>query len=119
MDGNIVSDVWYNPALVNNTITLNLAGIPNGYNQNSVIQVYVYPNQLAPATYIPNGNCGSLGGGQWTASMSGTINATFADMSPTPGVCTFNPYLVFNCCKSAELLPMPQPPFVVVEVYHH
>jgi hypothetical protein len=100
VDGNIVSDVWYNPALVNNTINLNLAGIPNGYNQNSVIQVYIYPNQLAPATYIPNGICGSLAPSRWTANVSGTINATFSDMAPTPGVCTFNPFLVYNCCNS-------------------
>ncbi|MCZ2249700.1 MAG: CUB domain-containing protein [Bacteroidia bacterium] len=100
VDGVIVSDTWYNPALINNTISLNLSSLPNGYNQNSTIQVYVYPNTLSPSTFIPNGNCGSLSYGTWTASISAEINATFADQQPTPAVCTFNPFLPFSCCVS-------------------
>ncbi len=106
VDGSIVSDVWYNPALVNNTINLNLAALPNGYNQNSTIQVYIYPNAFsAPVpppftTFLPNGICGSLANYRWTAQISSTINATFADQAPTPAVCTFSPFLPFNCCSS-------------------
>jgi hypothetical protein len=108
VDGTIVSDVFYTPALVNNTINLNLAALPNGYNQNSTIQVYIYPNAFsAPApppytTFLPNGVCGSLGGAyRWTAQISGTIDATFADQATTPAVCTFSPFLPYTCCSSA------------------
>jgi hypothetical protein len=108
VDGTIVSDVWYDPAPVNNTVNLNLAALPNGYNQNSTIQVYIYPNAFsAPVpppytTFLPNGICGSLGGPyRWTAQISSTINATFADQSPTPTICTFSPFLPFNCCASS------------------
>jgi hypothetical protein len=107
VDGSIVSDVWYNPAPVNNTVNLNLAALPNGYNQNSTIQVYIYPNAFsAPApppytTFLPNGICGSLGGPyRWTAQISSTINASFADQAPTPAICTFSPFLPYSCCAS-------------------
>ena len=106
VDGSIVSDVWYNPALVNNTINLNLAAIPNGYNQNSTIQVYIYPNAFSAivpppfTTFLPNGICGSLANYRWTAQISSTINATFADQAPTPAVCIFSPFLPYNCCSS-------------------
>jgi hypothetical protein len=106
VDGSIVSDVWYNPALVNNTINLNLAALPNGYNQNSTIQVYIYPNAFSAAfpppftTFLPNGICGSLANYRWTAQISSTINATFADQAPTPAVCTFSPFLPYSCCSS-------------------
>jgi hypothetical protein len=106
VNGSIISDVWYNPAPVNNTINLNLAAFPNGYNQNSTIQIYIYPNAFSAAvpppytTFLPNGVCGALPNYRWTAQISSTINATFADFASTPAVCTFSPFLPYSCCTS-------------------
>ncbi len=109
VNGSIISDVWYNPAPVNNTINLNLAAFPNGYNQNSTIQIYVYPNAFSAmvpppfTTFLPNGVCGALPNYRWTAQISSTINATFADLASTPAVCTFSPFLPYSCCTSTTV----------------
>jgi hypothetical protein len=88
---------------VNNSVTINLAALPNGYNQNSNIVVYIYPNTFSSTIFTPNGLCplsGAANDGRWTAQISSTINATFADQAPTPAVCIFSPFLPYNCCSS-------------------
>lgn len=110
VNGQIVYDQQtVNPGPVNNTVSINLATLPSGYNQNSIIQVYIYPNSFAasgtntvfnPATPCPIPNSQD---GQWTAQISSSINASFNDQTPTPAICTFNPYLPYSCCSSASV----------------
>ncbi len=108
VDGQIIQDLQtVSPGPANNTFALNLASIPNGYNSNSTIQIYIYPNAWNAGgiftTYTPNGICplnGAANDGRWTAQISGSINATFNDLTPTPGICTFSPFLPYNCCSS-------------------
>jgi hypothetical protein len=88
-----------NPGPVNNSVTINLANLPNGYNQNSNIQVYVYPNTFSSTIYNPLAPCPPTDG-RWNAQISAAINANFNNMQPTPAVCVFSPYLSYSCCSS-------------------
>ena len=97
VDGQTVYDQIVNPGLANTSVSINLANIPNGYTDNSVIQIYVYPNALASVTYSPTAICPTLDG-IWRADISATINASFNDNSPTPAVCSFNSLPAFSCC---------------------
>jgi hypothetical protein len=97
VDGQIVYDQIVNPGVANNTVSINLANIPNGYTDNSVIQIYIYPNTLTSTTYSPTANCPTLDG-IWRANISATINASFNDNTPTPAVCSFNSLPVYSCC---------------------
>lgn len=100
VNGSIVYDqVTANPAPVNNSVTINLANLANGYNQNSTIQVYIYPNTFTSTVFNPVSACPPPIDGQWTAQVSSTINASFNNLQPTPAVCTFSPFLPFNCCS--------------------
>jgi hypothetical protein len=100
VNGAIVYDMpTGNPGPVNNSVTINLANLPNGYNQNSNIQVYVYPNTFSSTIYNPLAPCPPTDG-RWNAQISATINANFNNMQPTPAVCVFSPYLSYSCCSS-------------------
>lgn len=101
VNGSIVYDqVTANPGPVNNSVTINLANLPNGYNQNSNIQVYVYPNTFTSTVYNPLAPCPPPTDGRWNAQISATINANFNNLQPTPAVCTFSPFLPYSCCSS-------------------
>jgi hypothetical protein len=100
VNGAIVYDMpTGNPGPVNNSVTINLANLPNGYNQNSNIQVYVYPNTFSSTIYNPLAPCPPTDG-RWNAQISAAINANFNNMQPTPAVCVFSPYLSYSCCSS-------------------
>jgi CUB domain len=101
VDGQIVYDqITTNPAPVNNTVSINLANIPNGYSDDSVIQIYVYPNTLTSVTFNPLASCPlpNTPDGVWTAQIGATINASFNDNAPTPAVCNFNSLPFHPCC---------------------
>jgi hypothetical protein len=108
IDGQIVYDqMTANPGPANTTVNLNLANIPNGYNENSVIQVYVYPNSFSsgatntvynPAVPCPIPNAQD---GVWNAQISATINASFIQQAPTVGICNFSTFLPSGCCTPA------------------
>lgn len=111
VDGQIIIDQQtVNPGPTSFNVNLNLALIPNGYNSNSTIQVYVYPNTWNSGgvftTFAPNGVCPLTGGandGKWTAQISASINASFNDLTPTSAVCTFSPFLPYSCCTSTTV----------------
>ncbi len=96
--GTIVYDNYFTTTTAN--VSLNLTNLPNGYNQNTPVQIYVYPNQLSPAQFTPSVPCGSLAYGSWSANITGSLNVLFADQNPTAAVCTFSPFLPYTCCSS-------------------
>ncbi|MDD2635143.1 MAG: gliding motility-associated C-terminal domain-containing protein [Bacteroidales bacterium] len=104
VDGNVVSDqVFADPASSAN-ITLNLANIPGGYNQNSIIEVYIYPNTFSVGstytTFTPGVTCGSLSSGEWTAgSFNLSIDAVFEEMAPSPISCQYTDNINQDCCN--------------------
>ena len=78
------------------------------YNENSVIEVYVLPNQFyltgPPAnsftTYVPGGNCGGMGSGEWTSTeFSIDVDATYEQMTASPANCSFTTNELFTCCS--------------------
>jgi len=96
VDGQIVLDqVSANPAPTNATYTLNLANIPSGFDQNSVIEIYIYPNSYAVGgvntVFNPNTSCPipNAQDGEWTASLTSSIDASFTEKTPTPGISNF------------------------------
>ena len=104
VNGSIVYDQpTANPGPVNNSVTINLANLPKGYNQNSNIQVFVYPNTFTSTVYNPLAPCPPPTDGRWNAQISATINANFNNLQPTPAVCTFSPFLPYSCCTSATV----------------
>ena len=70
VDGQIVSDInTIDPGPASYSQTINLAGIPGGFNSSMEIEVYIYPNifnspnGLIFQTYNPTANCASIGNG--------------------------------------------------------
>jgi len=112
IDGNIVYDQMFGPpAPANFNTTLNLGAIPGGYDQNSTVEVYVYPNffnTLTPpivnATYVPGVPCASLAQGEWTAStIDVTLDVTFTEQEPTAANCSFIQPAAYTCCTTTGL----------------
>ena len=76
------------------------------YNQNSVVEVYVLPNQffytgppVVNTTYVPGANCNNLAAGQWSASdFSININAIYQQLVPSPANCSFIVNEPYTCC---------------------
>ncbi|MDY0143712.1 MAG: gliding motility-associated C-terminal domain-containing protein [Bacteroidales bacterium] len=103
VDGNVVYDqVFADPASSAN-ITINLADIPGGYNQNSIIQVYMYPNTFSVGTtyttFRPSLTCGSIWSGEWTAgSFNLSVNAVFEELAPSPISCAYTDNINQPCC---------------------
>jgi len=100
VDGIIIYDQQSaNPAPANFSQSFNLANIP-GYNQNSVIEIYIYPNQLANVTYNPGANCGSMNASNWTAaSFNVTLNASYSELVPSPANCVLPLVANKTCCQ--------------------
>ena len=81
------------------------------YNQNSVVEVYVLPNQFFDpgppqinTVYIPGANCNTLAAGEWSASnFSIDVQATYEQLVPSPANCTFTVNESFTCCATAPL----------------
>ena len=104
VDGNIVYDQQQGPpGPANFNTTLNLGSIPGGYNQNSVVEVYIYPNAFSEGAefteFVPGVPCGSLGAAEWTASsFDVTLDVTFSEQTTTPANCTFVTNEPYTCC---------------------
>ena len=81
------------------------------YNQNSVIEVYVLPNQFFDpgppqinTVYIPGANCNTLAAGEWSASdFSIDVTATYEQFVASPANCTFIVNEPFTCCSIGAL----------------
>jgi hypothetical protein len=90
-------------------INLNLLNIP-GYDQNSTVQIYIYPNTMAVGgvntTFVPGVTCASLAAlsGRWTATtITATLNATFIQQAPTPITCSYVANVVQPCCATTAI----------------
>ncbi len=104
-DGVIIYDGQsVNPGPVSTSLLFDISAFPFGYNSNTDIEIYVYPNAFSNTpgtiftTYNPSANCASLADGVWTGQLTAVINATFEELAPTPTNCTFAETLAFDCC---------------------
>ncbi|MFN5460272.1 MAG: hypothetical protein ACK5AY_10225, partial [Bacteroidota bacterium] len=103
-NGTIVLDQQStNPGPANYNTTLNLASIP-GYNQNSVITVYIYPNTFSNAsgntTFSPTASCPNPNDGVWTAgTISASLSANYTNLTTSPAICTFTTSASYQCCS--------------------
>ncbi|MFT5071112.1 MAG: gliding motility-associated-like protein, partial [Chitinophagales bacterium] len=105
VDGNPIYDVQY----INTTgfsQGFNLASITSGYDENSIIEIYIYPNSFAAGgintTFIPGG--GFLLEGEWSAStFAVTFNASFIEEIPTAVSCVFPTTESLVCCTPSNI----------------
>ena len=111
LDGNIVSDVQFvgGPSSFNQTF--NLANL-DGYDQNSVIEVYIYPNAFQIpiggtfVNFIPFGNCPSMTTTTWTAtSFNLSINADFSELGTSPANCVLPVAAPYTCLGVPNIVP--------------
>jgi gliding motility-associated-like protein len=88
---------------------IDLTDVPGGYNQSSVIEIYALPNTFNSTlptvytTFNPNGNCGSLADGEWTADFDLTLDVTFNQTIGSPVDCSFDIAEPQACCGSTNL----------------
>jgi gliding motility-associated-like protein len=91
----------------NYSTTLNLTQIP-GYNANSSIIVYIYPNAFnsttggvtTNTTFVQGIACPPSTDGNWTASsISATLSATYQNLTTSPASCVY-PIAAqsYSCC---------------------
>lgn len=91
----------------NYSTTLNLTQIP-GYNANSSIIVYIYPNAFnsttagvtTNTTFVQGIACPPTTDGNWTASsISATLSATYQNLTTSPASCVY-PIAAqsYSCC---------------------
>jgi gliding motility-associated-like protein len=105
VDGNLIYDeVTVNPGPSNLSITINLSDIPAGYDENSVIEIYVYPNSFSAGgvntTFNPNANCANLADGHWNvSSFTVSLEVEFTDQAASPAECTFVLSAAKTCCS--------------------
>ncbi len=102
VDGSVVYDTEFLDPATSASITLDETDI-SGYNQNSIVEVYVYPNTFSSGstntTFVPGIGCGSIASGEWTASSFDlSLDVTFDEMAPTPITCSYNANVVKPCC---------------------
>ena len=94
------------PGTFNQTFTL--ADMPNGYNENSTINVYVYPNSFEAngvfTTFSPLASCPFPGDGNWTmGNMSVIFTATYEQTTSSPVNCDFSISAPYTCCTVSPL----------------
>ena len=94
------------PGTFNQTFTL--ADMPNGYNENSTINVYVYPNSFEAngvfTTFSPLASCPFPGDGNWTmGNMSVIFTATYEQTTSSPVDCDFSISAPYTCCTVSPL----------------
>ncbi|TNF47082.1 MAG: hypothetical protein EP305_08895, partial [Bacteroidetes bacterium] len=112
VDGFIVFDQQMTTA--NFTQTLNLSNLPYGFNENSVVQVYYYPNQLGSTVFAPNTPCGSLPSNYWNAAgLTVSLNVTFEQVIGTPVNCTLAASSPYTCCITTPISANPIAPTTV------
>lgn len=91
-----------NPAPVNNSISVNLSNIAQGYNENSTISIYVIPNVFAldgvNTIFNPNLSCPIALDGRWRANISASIDVSFAEQGPTAASCAYQAAPSYTCC---------------------
>ena len=94
-----------------NEVDLSAYGVT--YTQNSIIEVYVLPNNFwygTPqiyTTFIPGASCATLfGAGQWTiGTLSTSVSAVFEQQISTPVSCSYTLDENYTCCSSVMSLP--------------
>jgi gliding motility-associated-like protein len=97
LDGFIIYDQQQTTA--NFSTTLTLANMPWGYNENSVIEVFYYPNQLGSTVYSPATPCGSLALNNYNFSaLNVSLDVVFDQMTPTPVSCALPLTSAYTCC---------------------
>jgi gliding motility-associated-like protein len=102
VDGFIIYDQL--STLSNFSQSFTLADLPYGYNENSVIEVYYYPNQLGSTVFAPNTACGSLLSNQWNVSgFNVALSVVFEQEVGTPVICTLPAAPAYTCCTVAPL----------------
>ncbi len=118
VDGIIVYDASDDPLLstptFNGTTTITQADIMNAgvspYDENSVLEVFVYPNAFsygtAPTinvTYVPGGPL--VADGQWTADITVTnVIVNFTDLASSPADCDFPVMIPYSCCEPPDVV---------------
>ena len=105
VDGNPIYDVQYSNT-TGFSQGFNLASIASGYDENSIIEIYIYPNSFAAGgintTFIPGG--GFLLEGEWSASsFAVTFNASFIEEIPTAVSCVFPTTESLVCCTPSNI----------------
>lgn len=110
VDGLAIYDVQHfdPPGSMNQSFTL--ADMPNGYNENSIIEVYVYPNSFGlldgsvMTTYVPNGSCPNPGDANWTCSSAiVSFSTTYEQTAPSEINCEFPIEAPYTCCTTSPL----------------
>ncbi len=97
VDGFIIYD--QQTTLSNFSQSFTLADLPYGYNENSVIEVYIYPNQLGSTVYSPNTACGSLPSNHWNVSgFTVSLAVTFEQEIGSPVSCALPVSPAYTCC---------------------
>lgn len=107
VDGIIIHDIQYTTG---NSVNLNftLANIPNGFDESSIVQVYIYPNAFNQGaintTYNPNANCANLTDGHWNmSSFNVTLTASFTEEEQTAISCEYlTSSLSQTCCTPSS-----------------
>ena len=104
VDGQIIYSQQYLNPPNNFNLSLTLANIPGGYDETSVIEVYIMPNTFAVGAsntvFNPNAICPipNAQDGQWTGNLSASISVGFNEMAPTQGICDYSTFLTSGCC---------------------
>lgn len=111
VDGVVVSDVQYPPGPTTVTITLaDIAAAGVTFDENSVIEVYTYPNSFnGPnvacdgntynTTYIPGG--GAAADGEWSADTEITaVDFTFVETQTSPADCDWDVPVAYSCVNA-------------------
>lgn len=107
LNGNPVYDVQYLGTVTNLNIVLDETDLA-GYDENSVIEVYIYPNSFSnipPTTYttfVPNTTPSNEG--EWTANnFTVSLNVDFEDSVGTSVNCTFSTGAISYSCNGSAL----------------
>jgi gliding motility-associated-like protein len=113
IDGVVYNFQPYNGTSFNETF--DLSDITDGFDENSVVELYILPNTFSAGgvntTYNPSANCGSLQDGHWNAaSMSLTLTVEYTEQAPTPTDCLFEIDVQTTSCSSSTVEPVFESP---------
>ncbi|MFT4601428.1 MAG: hypothetical protein ACI857_001608, partial [Arenicella sp.] len=117
VDGVIIYDQLYAAPPNNFSETFDLTDFPNGYNENTVVEVFIYPNAISSGatntTFTEGGGCGP--DGNWDANAFAVdLDVTYDQFEATPANCDFSTIEAFTCCSVDPLGGTP-PGAVTVE----
>ncbi len=104
VDGMVVYDNEFFEPATSASVTLDLTDMP-AYDENSVIEMYVYPNTFSAGgvntTFVPGVNCNTLDDGEWTASYFNlSVDVIFSELVPTPAACIYDASVNKPCCAT-------------------